>query len=652
MGAKGVRVASNQRELNVFTQSLLRDIEALEIMLEEDWFDSTNIHIGAEQEICLVDENFKPAPVSMEILEQLDNPHFTTELARFNIEANLSPQPFKGNCFSALEQEIQKLLGELYHLSKHLEFAPVLTGILPTIRKFDLEEDNLTPLDRYYALIEAINKLRGKSYELKIEGIDELNIKQESALIEACNTSFQVHLQIKPQEFVQKYNIAQAIAAPVLAIGSNSPMLFGKRLWNETRIALFQQSIDTRLTGEHLRYTSPRVTFGNQWLKKSILELYREDIMRFKVLLTTDIEEDALECIRKGKTPQLRALNIHNSTVYRWNRACYGISPNGKPHLRIENRILPAGPSVLDEIANSAFWIGLMNGFEDAYPDITKVLDFDDARSNFLKAARTGLNTKYVWANEKIITDTDLIEQELLPIARKGLESAKIAPEDIDRYLGVIEERNKTARTGSRWILGSYAKLLKETTREEATNTLVGNIIHNQKAQKPIHEWELASLNQIEHWEPYSMLVEEFMTTDIITVNKDEILEFAADIMDWQNIRYIPIEDSKGALIGLITARRLLRYFTQVYKHKNRSAKVIRELMIKNPIIIEPSATVIQAMELMNKHRVGCLPVVNKQKLVGMITESNFLDITSSLFKRLAAKKQQKKQEEKAKNNG
>ncbi len=643
MGVKGVKVASSHEELNKFTRYLLRDIQALERMLEEAWFEVDEIMIGAEQEICLVDEYFKPAPLGMEILEKLNHPNFTTELARFNLEANLDPLVFEGSCFSDLEKQIEQLLDLLRKAAHSFEVDVLLTGILPTIRRFDIELENLTPLDRYFALIEAINRLRGKVYELKIEGLDELNIKQESAMIEACNTSFQVHLQVKPEEFVTKYNIAQAIAAPVLAISSNAPMLFGKRLWNETRIALFQQSVDTRVTGEHLRYTSPRVTFGNGWLRKSIMDLYKEDIVRFKVLLTTDVEEDVMECIENKRTPKLKALNIHNSTVYRWNRPCYGISQSGRPHLRIENRILPAGPTVLDEIANSAFWIGLMNGFDEVYPDVTQLLDFDDAKANFIRAARVGLSAKFVWDKGRVISDNELIQKELLPIARMGLEKAKIKKEDIDKYLEVIEERSKTGKTGSSWILSSYAKLLKETTKEEATNALVSAMIENQTKAEPVHQWPLADVHTTQGWEPYSLLVEEFMTTDIFTVHKDEIPELSADMMDWQNIRYIPIENDQGELIGLVTSRRLLRYFTNLYKNDIKDNKTIKDLMIQNPISITPEATVIEAMEIMSRNQIGCLPVVTKNKLVGIITEGNFLDITSSLLKRLAAKKQKNK---------
>ena len=307
MGAKGVRIAKSQQEVNDFTKHLLKDIQALDGMLKADMFEVDEIMIGAEQELCLIDEHGRPAPKAIEILKDLNHPNFTTELARFNLEANLDPVIFSGDCFRNFENQIRGFIQSFREVAKNYEVEPLLTGILPTIRKFDLESGNLAPIDRYFALIDSIDKLRGEGHQLKIEGLDELNIKQISAIIEACNTSFQVHLQIKPEEFVQKYNIAQAIAAPVMAIASNSPILFGKRLWSETRIALFQQSVDTRVTGEHLRYSSPRVTFGYRWLKDSILELYKEDIVRYKTLLITDIEEDVLEQLDAGTHTQTKS---------------------------------------------------------------------------------------------------------------------------------------------------------------------------------------------------------------------------------------------------------------------------------------------------------------------------------------------------------
>lgn len=630
MGDLNVRLISNQKELT-FTSHLLKDVKALDIMLNEGWFPENDvIHIGAEQEICLIDDHYKPAPKAMQILDHIENEKFTTELAKFNIEANLLPKEFTDKCFSDLENEILDVLRDLARVAENYHVSYVLTGILPTIRKFDLELENLTPLERYRALMEAISNLRGKIFELKINGLDELNIKYDSAMLESCNTSFQVHLQVHPQEFVSKYNASQAFAAPVIAIASNSPMLFGRRLWHETRVALFQQSIDTRITSEHLRQRSPRVTFGNVWLKNSILDLYKEDIVRFRVMLMTDEEEDVLEQLKAGKIPKLKALTIHNSTVYRWNRPCYGISPNGKPHLRIENRVFPSGPTPIDEVANAAFWLGLMAGYKDEYRDFSEIMDFDDVKTNFVSAAFSGIDSKISWTGNKKIPISELIINELLPVARNGLKLQKIHDEDITRYLDIIEERAESRQTGSNWILSSFARLSKETNREETSIAITSAMVKNQKVNKPVHQWELASLDDILEWHPASILVEEFMTTDVFTVHKNDILEFVAEIMDWQKLRYIPVEDEKGKLTGLVTSRMLLRKFSQ-----NDSAKSISvgDIMIKDPICIKPEATIYEALNVLKKNGIGCLPVVKNDKLVGVVSENNFLNITDSLLK-------------------
>ncbi len=642
MGDLNVRIVSNQKQLNNFTKYLLRDVQALEKMLKDGWFNSSPIHIGAEQEMCLVDENYKPSPKSFEILRDLKDSTFTTELAKFNLEANIDPLVYEKDCFSRLEQNLDALLAKVRKVAAEHHSDIVLTGILPTIRKFDLDLDNLTPLDRYFALVKAINKLRGKVYELRIAGIDELNIKHDSAMLEACNTSFQVHLQIAPDDFVRKYNAAQVLMAPVMALASNSPMLFGKRLWKETRVALFQQSVDTRITSEHLRDRSPRVTFGNQWLKNSIIELYKEDIVRFKVMLMTDIEEDVFKSLDEGKTPHLRALMIHNSTVYRWNRPCYGISPNGKPHLRIENRCLPSGPTVIDEVANSAFWVGLMSVFDEHHTDIPMKMDFDDAKSNFVATARLGMDTQINWFNDKKYPVSELIQKELLPMAREGLEKNNVDKKDIDRYLDVIKERNDSRKTGASWILKSFAKLSKTTSKEELSIGITASILKNQKLGKPIHTWDLASLEDINSWQHSTLLAEEFMTTDLFTIIKDDIPEMVAEIMDWQKIRYMPVEDEKGRLIGLISSRILLRYFSRLNKGELSEVKTIKDLMISNPIHISPETRVMEAMNIMQEKKIGCLPVVKNEKLIGIITEENFLNITASLLNRLGKEKSTK----------
>ena len=638
MGDLNVTSVHNQQEMQQFMRYLLKDIQALDRMLKEEWFESDITRIGAEQEMCLVDKNWKPIHINMEALEVINDPMFTSELANFNLEANLKPLEFTGASLSEMHQSLKQTLDHAQEKVKTLGANIVLSGILPTIRKADVEIANITPLDRYRALMDALRDLRGELFELRIEGIDEVNLRQESAMLEACNTSFQVHLQVSPDDFARKYNYAQALAGPTMAIAVNSPMLFGRRLWKETRIALFQQSIDIRTFTEHLRDRSPRVTFGNDWLKKSVMEIYKEDVARFKILLSTQVDEDVFKKIDDGVTPKLRALNIHNSTVYRWNRPCYGISPNGKPHLRIENRILPAGPSVPDAMANATLWLGLMNGIEDEYKDITKVMDFSDAKSNFFAASRFGLDTKLSWVNGKKIAPATLITEQLLPIARHGLEKANLDKKDIDTYLSIIEERATTGQTGSSWILNSFSKLAKEgLTRDEISSALTASIHENQDNGDAIHKWDLASVDKIETYEPSALLVEEFMLTDIITVQEDDIIDLVANLMNWRRIRHIPVEDKTGKLVGLITSRMIMRYYSERDLNNNSdSPSTIGKIMNPVPHTISPEDRITNAMDIMQEHSVGCLPVLKNGKLIGMITEAEFLSITRSLIKRFA----------------
>ncbi|MEO0471327.1 MAG: CBS domain-containing protein [Bacteroidota bacterium] len=615
---------------------LIQEIGALDRMLKEDWFEKDPIRIGAEQEMCLVDKNMKPIHINLQALEAIGDDDFTSELANFNLEANLKPLPFTGKSISHMHQALRETLNKAHQKVEALGAKMLLTGILPTIRKADVEIGNITPLDRYRALMDGLKQLRGESFELLINGTDELRMKQDTAMLEACNTSFQVHLQVKPEDFVSKYNFAQALAGPTMAISVNSPLLFGRRLWKETRIALFQQSIDIRTFSDHLRDRSPRVTFGSDWLRSSILEIYKEDIARFQVLLMTEVDEDVFAKLDEGITPKLRALNIHNSTVYRWNRPCYGISPNGKPHLRIENRILPSGPSVPDAMANAAFWLGLMNGIEDEIPDITQEMEFHEAKANFFAAARFGLDTQLTWRKGRKTSPSHLILDELLPIAKHGLDKAGIDTDDRDYYMGIIKARAETGITGSCWTLGSFHELRRQgMTRDEAVSTITASMYRQQHQGKPVHEWAPAHKESLDY-NPNAMLVEEFMQTDLITVQEDDIIDLAASLMDWRTIRHVAVENSAGELVGLITARKLLRNYAQRnISDKHSPLPSVDDIMIRDPKFITAEDTIRKAMEIMRAHRIGCLPVLKNNKLVGMITEAEFLSITHNLLERM-----------------
>lgn len=634
MGSEKVRLPEKDQRKS-FVLNVLKDVKALEKMIAADMFEKDTIRIGAEQELSLIDNNWRPAMLNLDILKKANNPLFTTELAKFNLEANVAPLTFSGTCLSDMDKAIQRSVDEIRSIAKSLDGNIILSGILPTIRKVDISMTSLTPIERYKALMVGIKKLQeaGNS-PLVITGMDELITRNDSPIVEACNTGFQVHLQVTPENFAQKYNIAQAIAGPALAIATNSPILFGRRLWHETRIALFRQAIDVRRTSSHLRKQNARVMFGNTWIKNSILEIYKEDIMRFSVLLSsTQPLSDPLELLANGQVPDLHSLQVHNSTVYRWNRPCFGISQNGQPHLRIENRVLPAGPTVKDEMANAALWLGLMNGLDDHYKDVTKIIEFEEAKDNFLTAARNGMNNKFYWANGKRIPAAELYLKELLPIAIDGLKKAQIADKDIKYYMDILRGRIENGQTGSQWMLNSYNKLIKNASQTETTMAITASIVENQEKNIPIHEWKLAS--KAHKWQPSTLSVEDFMQTDIVTVSKEDVIELVAEMMNWKSISYVAVEDNKGKLVGLVTTRNIQRYLlnrTCYKQNQEEQATEVQHIMVTELITIEPNAPIEEAIKVMQTKKIGCLPVVNKDELVGLIVEEDYLTVAGRLI--------------------
>ncbi|MBX2928604.1 MAG: CBS domain-containing protein [Saprospiraceae bacterium] len=638
MGEQKVSIMQGGTAMQRFVRNLLRDVQALEYMLENEMFETSPMRIGAEQEMVIVDSRtFKPACINMALLNKMKQYDWVgTELAQFNLETNLSPRVFTGTCLSDMDKENRMYLDMIRAKLKPMRADICLTGILPTLRKGDLDMRNLTPNQRYRALMQAIDSQSSNStYELNLSGIDELSVKHDSPLLEACNTSFQVHLQVTPDTFVPMYNMAQALAAPIMAIAANSPIVFGKRLWHESRIALFQQALDIRSTHDHMRERSPRVSFGTGWLDKSLVEIYKEDISRFRVLLAGDTEEDSIAVLQEGGIPRLRALQVHNSTVYRWNRPCYGISENGMPHLRIENRVLPAGPTTTDAIANAAFWLGAMIGMGHTYKDIRTRVSWEDVRDNFAKAAQFGIDSAFNWFDDKKISACDLVLHELLPMAKQGLELRGVAAADIDKYLGTIEQRARDHMNGARWQLRTFTKLIKECTRDEALTVMTAAIVKNQWKDIPIHKWTMPELADLDDYRPSKLRVEEFMETDLFTVQQDDIIELVAEMMDWRKIRYMPVEDAQGNLCGLITSRLLLRYFSRKNRFNGKEATTVKDIMIATPTTVGPDMTIIEAMRTMRQNRIGCLPVVKGEELIGIITEMDFLRISARLIERL-----------------
>jgi CBS domain-containing protein/gamma-glutamylcysteine synthetase len=618
-------------QTRAFTKALLRDVQALERMLAEGRFETGVRRIGVEQEMFLVNRGSRPASMALVILDELDGP-FTTELALYNLEANVEPRLLGGRCFADLHARLSELLTEVRAAAERFDTDVVLTGILPTLTKSDVTLENITPKPRYRALNTAFEKARGGDpYKLRIQGSDELYTEHSSVMLESCNTSFQVHLQVNPDDFARVYNVAQVVTAPVLAAAVNSPVLFGKLLWHETRIALFQQSIDTRSGSVHMRDLSPRVRFGERWVEKGALDLFQEDIARFRVLLTREVTEDSLEVLDSGSVPELQALSLHNGTVYRWNRPCYGIT-DGVPHLRIECRVIASGPTIADEVANAAFWIGLVLGGTKEYGDVRDRIAFSEVKSNFLVAARNGLRAGFRWLDGSSRSAPELILEEALPLARVGLADAGVDPGDIDEYLGIIRERVESGTTGARWIVRSLLGMRDHGTRSERLAAVTAGAITREKSGVPCHRWDDATIGEAGGWRLNYERIEQLMTTSLFTVHEEELVDMVAFLMERNQIRHVLVEDDAHSLVGLVSYRSVLRLMAEGFDPSTDQAPAVKDIMERNPTSVSPETPTLEAIDLMRSQKVSCLPVVNDGKLVGIVSERDFMPLAYDLL--------------------
>ena len=630
MGEQNVKLNDDESTHQAFMKSLLNEVHALERMLDTGLIETGVRRIGAEQEMFLVDKAHKPALKAMEILDIVDDERFTHELGLFNLEANLSPHRLGGDCLSQMEKEAQEIYSKARNTAERVGCDIALVGILPPLTKDNLGVESMVPTPRYYALNDAIRALRGDEFEFTINGIDQLVVEHDNVMLEACNTSFQVHFQVSPENFAKNYNIAQVVTAPLLAAAVNSPILLGKRLWHETRIAVFEYSVDTRSKVHQERGLLPRVHFGDRWLEESVTEIFKEDIARFRIVLTTETEEDPLGMIDQGIMPSLNALRLHNGTVYRWNRPCYGVH-NNIPHLRIENRVIPSGPTVLDEIANAAFFYGMMAGMTEQVTDIREYLTFGDVKSNFLAAARDGIRAQMNWFNDTHLPAKELVLEQLLPLAREGLQEAGIDHDDIDRYLGVVNDRVTKRRTGARWALESLENMKDMGTEDQRLRCVVSSMVEQQSTGKPISDWSLASYCQEQDWRDSYRTVGLFMTRDLFTVRPDDIVDFAATLMDWRHIRHVPVEDDKGMLVGLVSHRALLRLVAQGRMGKDHRVTV-DEIMNPEPVTVHPDTSTVEAIQIMRRQGLACLPVTRDNKLVGIVSEHDLIIVASHLL--------------------
>lgn len=629
MAGKEIKLIENSEDKGNFVQNVLQDLKALKELYLQDKFEKNNARIGAELELNFLDSDYYPSPIGHEIYQQLKPDNITTEYARFNLEINSDPIHISGRSLSKLKRNINKYYRFLQREAVKRNSRILLSGIIPTLNKKDISAEALTPEARFKALYEMRKELHGEHYEFNIRGVDELLMRDNLLLFAGCMTSFQVHLQVSPYEINSKYNWAQMISGPLLAAATCSPVFLGKKLWHETRIALFQQSADMRNRQHEIHDEQSRVNFGNEWVEKSILEIFQEDISIYDPVFICEDREDPMEKISQGIAPELKAWNYFNGSVYRWNRVCYGVLEN-KPSLRIENRILPAGPTMEDQIANAAFWFGMMVGMPEEHKDIHEQIPFDVAKQNFFKAAQLGLEVQFKWFTEKVIPADELILKELLPLAREGLKKANVNEREAKHYLDIIHDRVESGKTGSRWIMDSYDNLRKNSKQEEALVDLTASMISRQESDKPVHTWEPAYPKENGSWKNRYNRVHKFMTTSLYKITEDTVVDLAAHIMEWKKIGNILVETEDGELVGVLNKDAIINFL--ISNRENNGATTVGEIMISNPITASPDTTLEEAISLIINEDISCLPIVEEGRAVGIVTKHDFVTISEYLI--------------------
>jgi len=467
-----------------------RCLDVFARMLAESKFDFERPQIGLEIEFNLIDEHQDPAMRNAEVLHAIANSDFQTELGQFNIEINVKPHAFAGTSTDALEADLRASLNDAEKRSRDVGAHIVMIGILPTLTPGDLTIEALSANARYTLLNQQIFAARGEDLHISIDGPDRLSTYADTIAPEAACTSVQLHLQVSPQAYAGTWNAAQSLAGVQLALGANSPFLFGKELWRETRIALFEQATDTRPEELKAQGVRPRVWFGERWIT-SIFDQFEENVTYFPALLPICDDEDPVEVLERGDTPRLQELRMHNGTIYRWNRPVYDIH-RGRPHLRVENRVLPAGPTVVDILANAAFYYGALRILTQDDRPIWSRMSFAAAQDNFTAGARHGINASIYWPGLGEVPATELVLRRLLPMAYDGLDKLSVDPAVRDRLLSIIEQRCITHVNGAEWQAQTFHQIDADNQpldRRDALREMLRRYVEHMHTNEPVHSW-------------------------------------------------------------------------------------------------------------------------------------------------------------------
>lgn len=499
MGVMGAEVdlrTFDRRDRSRYRRKVGRDVAVLGRLLEEVEFVTEPELAGLEIELNLVDAKMRPAMLNEQVLAAIDDPRFTTELGRFNIELNVEPRALGPHGLTSFEQSVAVGLRRAQERVDASAIASppavVMIGTLPTLEPRHLDIANISGGGRYLLLNDQILESRQENLVIEINGVEHLMIESDSIMPEAACTSTQVHLQVTPERFAAFWNAAQAIAGAQLVVGANSPFLFGRHLVSETRVPLFEQSTDTRSAELVAQGVRPRVWFGERWVS-SIFDLFAENARYFSALLPITGPEDPEAEMEAGHVPQLAELNLHNGTIYRWNRPIYS-APDGRPHLRIENRVLPGGPTVVDTMANVAFFTGLAHALAHQETPIWTRMSFHAAEDNFRAAVRDGIRAEQYWPGIGQVPGHELVVRTLLPLAADGLAARGVDGPDIDRLLGIIEQRCLLERNGSSWQVQEVAAREADgLDRRAALGAMLARYIDLMRSNTPVHEWPASS---------------------------------------------------------------------------------------------------------------------------------------------------------------
>jgi len=493
MGIEIDKTSFSAQEYAAFQARLEDNLNALRDLAETPGFGCGPATLGAELEMYIVDAQGRPLHANKEIQADANDPQLTLELNRYNLEYNLSPYAVSDQAFAATEEEILAKLALLRDVAAARDARIVPIGILPTLRQSDFGPHCITDRRRYHALVNQLIQRRGGSFRVDINGDDPLQLDMADIALEGANTSFQVHYRVAPADYADTYNAIQLMTPLALAIGANSPTLFGHSLWHETRIPLFKQSIDTRHVDRYGWNEPPRVSFGQGWARRGAGELFREVVRIYPPLLPICAAQSPAAEIAQGRTPSLAELRLHQSTVWLWNRPIYDDADGGM--LRVEMRSLPAGPTAVDMVANAAFLIGLAEGIRPRIHQLLSGIPFGIAEYNFYRAAQHGLDAKLVWPEfdqsgfgEQAVCS---IIEKMLPLARQGLDGIGVAPAESARYLGVIQRRLERRQTGAIWQQKMLAGLSGTLSREAALHELLEVFIRHSTDNQPIADWPL-----------------------------------------------------------------------------------------------------------------------------------------------------------------